>query len=73
MLLFEKIIHKQTSGYMKDKLANYKPAFRKSHETKSSFMMVVEKWKKVIDKGECVSAILMDFSKAFDIINEDLS
>ena len=33
---------------------------------------MLEKWKKVTDKGECVSAIFMDFSRAFDTLNHDI-
>ena len=58
---------------MTDKLANYISGLGKSHEAQHSFKMVLEKWKRVIDKGDCVSAILMDLSKAFDITNQDLS
>ena len=57
---------------MTDKLANCIPVFRKSHETQHSFIMVLEKWKRAIDKGVCVSALFMDLSKAFDTINHDL-
>ena len=32
---------------------------------------ILEKWKKAVDKGECVSALFMDLSKAFDTINHD--
>ena len=31
-----------------------------------------EKWKRVLDKGEYVSALFMHLSKAFDTINHDL-
>ena len=33
---------------------------------------MLEKWKKALDKGEYVSALFMDLSKAFDTINHDL-
>ena len=33
---------------------------------------MIEKWKKALDKGEYVSALFMDFSKAFDTTNHDL-
>ena len=33
---------------------------------------MLEKWKTALDKGECVSALFVDLSKAFDTINHDL-
>ena len=33
---------------------------------------MLEKWKKVLDKEENMSAIFMDLSKAFDTINHNL-
>ena len=33
---------------------------------------MLEKWKRVDDKGEYVSALCMELSKAFDTINHDL-
>ena len=33
---------------------------------------MLEKWKKAVDKGEYVSALFMDLSKAFHTINHDL-
>ena len=33
---------------------------------------MLEKWQKALDKGENMSAIFMDPSKAFDTINHDL-
>ena len=33
---------------------------------------MLEKWKKVSDKGNFVDAIFMDFSKALDTLNHDL-
>ena len=34
--------------------------------------MILEKWKRALDRGEYVSALFMDLSKAFDTINHDL-
>ena len=33
---------------------------------------MLEKCKKAVDKGECISALFMDLSEAFDTINHDL-
>ena len=40
--------------------------------TQHWFVTMLEKWKKAVGKGEYVSALFMDLSKAFDTINHDL-
>ena len=54
---------------MKDKLSK---CLKKSHGTQHLLVTMLEKWKKAVDKGEYVSALFMDLSKAFDTINHDL-
>ena len=44
--IFEKIIHKQISNYMTDKLAHSITGFRKSHGTQNSLVVMLEKWKR---------------------------
>ena len=46
--------------------------FRKSHRTQHLLVTMLKKWKKPVDKGEYVSALFMDLSKAFDTINHDV-
>ena len=70
--VFERIIHKQITNYMTDKLAHPTTGFRKSHGTQNSLVVILEKWKRALDKGEFVSALFIDLSKAFDTINHDL-
>ena len=70
--IFERIILKQITNYMTDKLAHSITGFRKSHGTQNSIVVMLEKWKRALDKGEYVSALFMDLSKAFDTINHDL-
>ena len=70
--VFQRIIHKQITNYMTDKLAHSITGFRKSHGTQYSLVMMLEKWKRALDKGEYVSTLFMDLSKAFDTINHDL-
>ena len=57
---------------MKDKLSKCLTGFRKSHGTQHLLVTMLQKWQKVVDKGEYVSALFMDLSKAFDTINHDL-
>ena len=57
---------------MIDKLAHSITGFRKSHGTQNSLVVMLEQWKRTLDKGEYISALFMDLSKAFDTINHDL-
>ena len=70
--ILERIFHKQITNYMTDKLAHSITGFRKSHGTQNSLIVMLEKWKRALDKGEYLSALFMDLSKAFDTINRDL-
>ena len=57
---------------MTGKLAHSVTCCRKSHETQNSLVIMLEKWKRTLDKGEYVSVLFMDLSKAFDTISQDL-
>ena len=57
---------------MTHKLAHSITGFRKSHGTQNSLVMMLEKWKRALDKGEYVSTLFMDLSKSFGAINHDL-
>ena len=54
---------------MCDKLSKYITGFRNCHGTQHSLLVMLKKWKKVLNKGENVCAIFMDLSKAFGSIN----
>ena len=70
--VFERILYAQINNYMQNKLSKYVTGFRKSHGTQHSLMVMLEKWKNVLDKGEYVCVLFMDLSKAFVTINHDL-
>ena len=61
----------QINNCMENKLSKYKTGFRKSRGTQHSLMIMYEKWKNVLDKGEYVCVLFKDLSKAFDAINRD--
>ena len=54
---------------MTDKLAHSITGFRKSHGTQNTLVVMLEKSKRALDKGEYVSALFVDLSKAFNTIN----
>ena len=57
---------------MKDKLSKQLTGFRKDNSTQHCLSCMLEIWKKVLDKGGHICAIVMDLSKAFDTLNHDL-
>ena len=57
---------------MEDKLSKYITGFRKARGSQNSLITILKKWKSVLDKGEYVCFLFMDFSKAFDTTNHDL-
>ena len=70
--VFEKIIYKQINIYMQYKTSKHITGFRKSHGTQHSLIIMLEKWKSALDKGENISVSFMDLSNAFYTINHDL-
>ncbi len=48
------------------------PAIRKDYNTQSILLKAVEDWKMILDEGKYVGAIMMDISKAFDVIPHGL-
>ena len=70
--VFERILYTQINSYMQNKLSKYVTGFRKSHGTQHSLMIMLEKWKNVLDKGEYICVLFMDLSEVFDTINHDL-
>ena len=70
--VFERVIYNQINSFMETKISKCVTGFRKSHGTQHSLIVILEKWKKALDKEENMSATFMDLSKAFDTINHDL-
>ena len=70
--VFERIIYNQINEYIEPFLSNLLTGFRKNHNTQHSLLKKLESFKEALDKGNSVSAIFMDLSKAFDMLNHDL-
>ena len=50
--VFERIIHKLTTSNMRDTLKSCITGFRKSHGTQNSLVVMLEKCKRAIEKGD---------------------
>ena len=64
----EKILYIQLNDFMKDKLSNILPGFRKGHSAQHSSLIMIEKYKRAFDESKKDGATFMDLSKAFDTL-----
>ena len=70
--IYEKIIYNQLYEYFHDKLFPSQCGFRKGYSSQHSLLVMTEKFKESIDKGNAFGALLTDLSKAFDCIDHTL-
>ena len=60
------------SGFFDNIFSKYQCGFRKGYSEQHCLLVMIEKWKKVVDNGGAFGALLTDLSKAFDCIPHDL-
>ena len=53
-------------------LSDFIPAYRKEYSTNHVLLRLIENWKAALDSNLFTGAVLMDLSKAFDCIPQDL-
>ena len=70
--IFEKILDQQFGEHFYACNAQCLSAYRKHHNTQSMLLRAIEDWKASLDQGKCVGALLMDLSKAFNVIPHGL-
>ena len=66
--IYERIYHDQLYAYFHDIFSHMLAAYRPRHGCQHVLTNLINSWKKSLDKGDHVGAILMDLSKAFDCI-----
>ena len=64
--VFEKLLFEQINDHMQSKFSKHLTGFRKNHSTQNALLVIIEKWKTILNKKPNVGALFMDFSKAFD-------
>ena len=70
--IYEKIIYNQLYEYCHGKCFPSQCGFRKGYSSQHSLLVMTEKFKESIDKGNAFGALLTDLSKAFNCIDDTL-
>ena len=61
-------MHSQISAYVDKILSKYQFGFRQGYSSQQCLLMLIEKWKKSLDKEIKCGPLLTDLSKAFDCL-----
>ena len=72
--LIEKWVESQFSKYLNEFNLLYKSqsGFRPKHSTESALILMTESWPKAINEGKIVGCVLVDFPKAFDLVDHHI-
>ena len=70
--IYERCLYSQISKFFEEKLSGYQCGFRKGFNAQHCVVVMIEKRRKSLDKGEIFGALLTDLSKAFDCLPHDL-
>ena len=63
--VYERLIYNQLSNFFENKLPKFQCGFRKGYNAQDCLLVMIEKWKRMLDKGGTCGALLTDLSKAF--------
>ena len=70
--IFERLMFKQISSFIENKISQYLCGFRKGYNTQHALLRLMDKLNRSIDKKEEGGLFMMDLSKAFDCISHEL-
>ena len=70
----EKWIHKQLMSFLNSYslLHKQQSGFREGHSTESALILMIDSWLKAINDGKFVGCLMVDFRKAFDLVDHNL-
>ena len=60
------------SSFFEDVFSKYQCGFRKGYSAPHCLLVMMEKWKQIVDYGGVFGTLLTDFSNAFDCIPHEL-
>ena len=69
--IMEKWIHLKFMNYLNDNrlLHEKQSGFRAGHSTESALILLIDSWLKAINEGKLVGCVMIDFRKAFDLVD----
>ena len=70
--VFEKLLFEQINDHMQSKFSKHLTGFCKNDSTQNTLLVMIEKWKTILNKKLKVGALFMDLSKAFDTLDHSL-
>ena len=70
--VYEKLILDQIASFFNSKFSSLLGGFRKKYSTQHSLFNLLQNWQKYLDKSEIIGTILMDLSKAYDVLSHEL-
>ena len=72
--LIEKWVESQFSNYLNEFNLFYKSqsGFRPKHSTESALILTIDSWLKAINEGKIIGCVLVDFRKAFDLVDHQI-
>ena len=72
--LIEKWVGSQFSQFLNDfqLLHKSQSGFRAKHSTESALILMIDSWLKAINEGHKVGCVLVDFRKAFDLVDHQI-
>ena len=68
----ERYVEIKLKPFIDQCLSKFISAYRKNYSSSHVLIKLIEDWKKALDNGKFVGAVLMDLSKAFDCVPHDL-
>lgn len=72
--LIEKFIKKHLTLYLNrfELLHQFQSGFRTGHSTETALTLMTERWLNAINEGKIIGTVMVDFRKAFDLVDHEL-
>ena len=70
--IFEKCLNRQQVEHFATIISPFLSAYRRGCSCETVLLPLIESWRQDLDKGKIVGSVMLDLSKAFDLIPHNL-